>query len=648
MSFNKASVYPNFTFTSKGACLFFSEDNRHELLVPSVKAVIQRLCLNQCSKILISHPREVQIEKEIIRLDKPDSRILQIYFGHFWYPALGLTIHINQSASGDLPLLPEIWQNVLRRLKAKECLRFAECHSTSYTIVHGLGWRNLKFSNPVSLQKLHILLCTHGKKILNLDLSSQLLYTNIEELLFFIKLLPSYCPRLIALNLSHNSFSEKIITPLLQTILLMPTLRYLNLRLTGIEDRHADQLAKTLARLTSLKYLSLAENFLGEEGISKIANQLNPSLTHLHLRANPFGKKGAIALSEKLSNIRKIKLLSLRNCPIGAEGMIAIAKALESSSSLTHVDFSQTVASDKGVEALGKALVHHKKLRSINLSGISFGKKGAIAFSDAFPYLPLEHLDISYCSLRGEVMEYFSKKFGFLTSLQTLDIQSSQLNERSGAALGKAFSLFSSLRSLNMKNNILLDNGTIRVIRGLRSHTNIRELILWNNAITSKGIAELAAALHKFPHLEKLDIGMNSIGVEGAKLLCPSFKYTRNLRMLNLSFNVITSDGAKVLSKVLPKLRKLIFLYLKENRIKDGIPFLAKSLIKLNSIRELDLSHNQSSDLKLIIRVLPFIRSLKTLNLKGNGVGLNASSLQTILKQLPYLTINWDPSDERN
>ena len=102
----------------------------------------------------------------------------------------------------------------------------------------------------------------------------------------------------------------------------------------GPSDAHA--IAAALESNASLTHLNLKVNCIGDRGARDIAAALSghPSLARVDLMRNGIGDKGATHLAAALEHSGSVETLSLRNNKIGDRGATKLAAALRSNTAL--------------------------------------------------------------------------------------------------------------------------------------------------------------------------------------------------------------------------------------------------------------------------------------------------------------------------
>ena len=231
-----------------------------------------------------------------------------------------------------------------------------------------------------------------------------------------------------------------------------------------------------------------------------------------------------------------------------------------------------------------------------------------------------------------------------ISTMQHLDLSSSQIDDDGVKELAIALQSNTSLERLNASYNRIGDEGAKALANVLRSNTSLQHLDLGSNQIEDEGAKELAIALQSNTSLERFYFSNNRFGDEGAKALANVLQSNTSLRVLYLQRNQIGGEGAMTLANALQSNLSLRVLHLYGNQIGvEGAKALATALQSNTSLRELHAEENQIGDegAKAFANALQSNTALRKLNVKGNEIGAdgtkalaNALESNTILREL--------------
>jgi Ran GTPase-activating protein (RanGAP) involved in mRNA processing and transport len=209
-----------------------------------------------------------------------------------------------------------------------------------------------------------------------------------------IKYLANYIKTSLTLreiDLGGLEISDKGIIYLVDALLLNPQIEFLSLANNYIGFDGVQELCRVLVKKsTSLKELRLSykNKNMGDSEISLLADalKLNNSLEILHLdKTKAITDLGAIAIAEALNVNKTLKKLFLGGQLITHNGAICITKALLDNpySGLTHLILYQNNIGDLGAENLATLVKINSKLKEINLWKNNISDIGLSYFADA-------------------------------------------------------------------------------------------------------------------------------------------------------------------------------------------------------------------------------------------------------------------------
>jgi len=234
------------------------------------------------------------------------------------------------------------------------------------------------------------------------------------------------------------------------------------------------------------------------------------------------------------------------------------------------------------------------------------------------------------------------------------------------------------LTKLDLSHNKIGDSEIALLVPGLTKQTDLVSLILANNLITDAGMELLGPIIcqmtkltsinikcnkisslftmasfvfslnkHKLQNLTDINLGSNCVSDYGYISLLGTLAEQTNLTSLGLDgccfVSMCNFYGRKKLERVFNKLPNLKCLSLANNKLKLGVP----SLAKLTNLMSLDLSNNDlgSDEISLLAPSLIRMTNMTSLNIESNPIeGLaGAQSLIPILRgmgDLKFLKID--------
>lgn len=185
------------------------------------------------------------------------------------------------------------------------------------------------------------------------------------------------------LDLTNTGLLDKGINIICNAILLnkKSSIERLYLDSNGITIKSIDIISKLICESPKLIELSISSNRIGDEGISKIADNLG-NLERLSIDSCAITKKGAKYLCEKLKKNNKLRCLgigytkstaALGELPnvIGNEGAIAFSEMLSVNNILLSIDLTHNKIYQSGMRALEQMAANNKTLLNLNVEQIN-------------------------------------------------------------------------------------------------------------------------------------------------------------------------------------------------------------------------------------------------------------------------------------
>jgi|GEM_PF-6248649 Ran GTPase-activating protein (RanGAP) involved in mRNA processing and transport len=133
------------------------------------------------------------------------------------------------------------------------------------------------------------------------------------------------------LDLSHNLISGIGLIKIAAVLQKHPALEEVNVSENALGNKGAIIIAKILSENRKITYLNLAGNKISSEGCTALADSLltNSSLRILIMERNSIKDMGADAISDMLAINTTLKLINLNYNSIGIEGITSIANSIQ-------------------------------------------------------------------------------------------------------------------------------------------------------------------------------------------------------------------------------------------------------------------------------------------------------------------------------
>jgi Ran GTPase-activating protein (RanGAP) involved in mRNA processing and transport len=224
------------------------------------------------------------------------------------------------------------------------------------------------------------------------------------------------------------------------------TVQRLYLVNTEIYSQHAVHLANMLQYgAVCLRELHLGENELGDDGVAVLTTGLlkNKSVRLLDLRSNGISAEGCLSLQGLIVSSQYLESLRLANNEIGNFGVSALARGLQGPDSvLQKLDLSATGIDHDGSSAIATMLLrtngskHNPCLRELNLALNSVGDVGAAAISKAL----VRNSTLTWLCLRRNGITNigalaFAKAIPKMSGLKELMLTRNRIDQEGAAAL---------------------------------------------------------------------------------------------------------------------------------------------------------------------------------------------------------------------
>ena len=198
----------------------------------------------------------------------------------------------------------------------------------------------------------------------------------------------------------------------------------------------------------------------------------------------------------------------------------------------------------------------------------------------------------------------------FITKLETLDLNSNNLDSEFCAALARLIPHMPHLEILNLSDNPNIgQGGTVPLITSLTAHNSLEKLMLDNTGIGVRDCLALGELLSSSASLKKLIIGnddsdfdsdvnsdfisWNALPPEAVELIISGLHHNTTLKKLDMSNSHFSLLTIALLASLLETNHTLAYLKLSNcNIVSDGTCLLASALCTNDTLQKLDLSDN--------------------------------------------------------
>jgi Ran GTPase-activating protein (RanGAP) involved in mRNA processing and transport len=346
----------------------------------------------------------------------------------------------------------------------------------------------------------------------------------------------------------------------------------------------------------SLRILVLRGNEFKSSDCSSItaALKVNNTLTEIDLAQNKLDLEGLGQFGEVLMTNKTLKTLLLSGYYFEVKednfaNIITFCNGLKRNKSLEYLDLSYSKLGSAGYELLGAALAENQSIKTINLQGI-IDNEGYIG--NAF----LKNKSVTNLSLSGVKM---TDKFQLMaeavknnTSLQVLDLRSTNLDSSNVGLLAEALKINSSVTNLCLAGNSIGDHGASHISEMLKTNQSITKLFLNGIAIGTVGMQSLSDALKINCHLQTLYLGYNrDMMFDGIKALGEAIETNQSLTSLHLDNVKMDSKGCEYLARSLERNKSITELVLRSNELlESGFGALGNALKTNQTLIVLDMN----------------------------------------------------------
>ena len=476
------------------------------------------------------------------------------------------------------------------------------------------------------------------------------------------------------------------------------------------------ELMRPVAKLTTLRYISIS----GALPLP-VGDLLEGDIEHFSSEGAPLTSGDLIIMSEYIRINHSLQTLDLSNANIGPEGIEALGNALRKQRTIESVDLSgNTVClaaisgSREAEEALksfvllGNALNENVSIQTlkthkldvpvamlrarknaprIKLVDFSNTSRGVLprdpheslydtdiaVIARLLKGAPIDALDLSGNCITGNGANHLCKVLADpvgtnaamnIVQICDLDLSSNNLGSKGCKELGTALRRNANLRRLNLADNKINVHGawyiagilsatrpgekTAYDIRGRSIYLSALEtLILSDNPLGAPGVKSIANHLgaggeHEPGKLKHLDLSNTNAHAEGGVALGNMLKHNNHLRVLELRGAKLSSleenddhsdDATKEIGAGLGFNATLETLVLEDNGIPSrGCHMLSEGLFHNRSLVTLDISHNRvGMNVQAMQEILQLILAenltLKHFIIAGNPVGPGVLSL---------------------
>ena len=475
----------------------------------------------------------------------------------------------------------------------------------------------------------------HNVKLIRINLSDNNLGNGALHVIKAIQ----HLTRLEVLQLSNINFGEEVIKEcdqdLSYIIINCTQLAVLDLSMNNIETI-AIQVAKALQHTKSLIQLNLGNCNLPKEICDelKLVISCNEYLETLSLPNNNLCYSTVLIL-QALNKISTLKVLNLQGNQMTEEVSKLLASVISNNPNMEQL-FLDNNYIGKGILVIAKALQQVNSLKVLSLGNVNMPKdvSGELALAiQCNRYLNTLHLNDN--NLQSSAV-FILQKLSKISSLNVLNLQSTQLTDEVGVYVSSAICENTELMELSLDNNNI-GKGILDIIKALQQLNSLQVLGLGNTGMPQSITNEVALVIEHNQWLNTLHLYGNNLQSSAAAILLALEKITL-LKEVDLNSNQLGEDAGENISSILYSNTGLESLLIHNNNLGKGILHIAKALQRLSSLKMLDLAYNNvplnvTGELALAVQSN---QGLKLLSLSCNRIGSNI--LQLLITDITTLT----------
>ncbi|MBN3321041.1 NLRC5 protein, partial [Atractosteus spatula] len=522
--------------------------------------------------------------------------------------------------------------------------------------------------------------CPHLAEV---DLSSNLLKD--EGIECFLKFLPKFQISDVV-NLSNNSLTQVGALCLLSCMSLCErvlevdvwreqphsaartghsgTQRRISLRECCFQREHLARLAGVLDQCTQLAKLEVSCNSLHSEGLQALTHTLArlASLRELEIKNNGLSLEAIESLVKELTRCPEALVLRAEEPWIQAgEAVCFVSGCLSVNSNIQEIRVHRNTvtvtvescsagdkasACDREGSRVGK--FSESSVKSISLVDCGLQGRHLSFLREVSRHCPqLQELDLSHNSIGKEGAEILSSVLPQLRNLRKLSLESKLTSAAEIALLAEGLARCPGLGSLNFSHSTMGDDGAQALAKVFPQLPRLTAINLSQcSGVSTAGGLELVRGLCQCPCLQEIDL--NSIQLDDSGLFCLTEGLLRmeSVKKLNLNKIVSSSEGrsARVLG-LLSSMKTCRIEEIEVNGIRmgdSGVLELCRHIPLWERLRRISLSDNQISGAggQQLIEALSSCRLLQEIHLANNSLGDTAAlKLAGVLRAMTHLKV---------
>ena len=437
-------------------------------------------------------------------------------------------------------------------------------------------------------------------------------------------------------KIKAKSPSHKFLLKVIPALKCHANLKALDLSGTVITEELAEQLSIILANSTKLETLVLRDCFLGNEGVRVIGNSVkkNATLKHLDLVNNEITKelaivnilKGSIKLTELYLHKNCLQFTAGYNISVGITNLKYLkVLSIDQNIISRYMTLQSAINFPTNTKLNRKLLLYnhdHHTFEMMDIMG-SFNNINALTLCK-LPIVTDQHM-ITFILNNGSVMLWWTQcdklntsgvlryisSLKKITTIKLLNNSGSELTELEVDTIATVISENVQLESLwlgSQSLKVIIDDFV-----ALKKESNIIKVISEDETVNKDD--------QSFNQQKCLALSRTKKIFQDKVLLkiVYAFQNIANVKTLDLSDNVFTEESTQTLAAVLANSTKLETLLLENCSLRnEGVKVIAVYLKNVSTLKHLDLSSNNISEIDDIVAILEANTGLEKLSIEKN------------------------------
>ena len=379
-------------------------------------------------------------------------------------------------------------------------------------------------------------------------------------------------------------------------------IHFLDFSFSKIGNNGLNFIIESIKINNSLRKINICDNYLGNNGIKLLTENLNKNILILDISNNHFEPNACSYLSIYLSE-SKIEKLIMSNNKIKVVGMKELFPGLEKSSNIKYINLRGNDLEEESCKIISDFLKLNHSIIRLNLSKNKIDAKGMNELVDG--------LILNDC-------------------IKELNLQNNLLDDFCGKVISRLLIESNSLEKIDLSNNKIKEIGCLEISKGLLSSTKLTHFSISSNEIGNIGASYLLKALEENNAIKFLNLSSNSLDNDIIGNIKCFLEKNKSIETLNICDGEI--NQISLLSEVIINHISLINLDLSFNQIEDEELILFSDImnkINFNKLFNLNFSDNDFSN-NIITNICRLISENKIGEINLNSIPLDKSSIEEI------------------